>query len=546
MAKKPDYGRGPQAFLEYAHFIVDHPNYAGMPDVYMDNGDIQWEAPSNRKSGKHKDTHHRRRDWWREKAIEVGIDPNALHWISRTAKIIHPTKKKPCKSCGRVMDIRYSYPSATLGRRIQNLDFVDESFPIDPVEHITSLVTRLVEQFGDKMFGILPELLGTSSVEVPALPPELQRWLTWIDEEYIPQEPSTLSPGAMSNAPDRLDGFHSFNLCCRSKTDPGRSRENLQSYSTDRRVFEYWVEGDWVAADRLMGLIRSDKQLKQEICVNGHAGPCAADHIGPISLGFVHRPEFQLLCRMCNSAKNNRMSVRDVQHLIAAEGRGQQVASWYCRTLWTRRKESVTDEETALRLSKLLRDNRHTLMRVLEQVAAAGHFTFLATFLGLDFAEHDVEFVNLRVEDHLTRFDQLVHSDRTTKYAAEQRARRLRVAFDALRDYFAKENRNAYVISNDEIEALIRDATCELHGTSDNIKTLDKDLRSVLSAEVPSDEDLRKVAARIPSLQDEPAKFKTARTALQKAMDLVAEELSLLWDDERYVRAILDEEAEGA
>jgi hypothetical protein len=29
-------------------------------------------------------------------------------------------------------------------------------------------------------------------------------------------------------------------------------------------------------------------------------------------------------------------------------------------------------------------------------------------------------------------------------------------------------------------------------------------------------------------------------------MDLVAEELSLLWDDERYVRAILDEEAEGA
>ena len=30
MAKKPDYGRGPQAFLEYVHFIVEHPNYAGM------------------------------------------------------------------------------------------------------------------------------------------------------------------------------------------------------------------------------------------------------------------------------------------------------------------------------------------------------------------------------------------------------------------------------------------------------------------------------------------------------------------------------------
>jgi Alw26I/Eco31I/Esp3I family type II restriction endonuclease len=544
MAKKPDYGRGPQAFLEYVHFIVEHPNYAGMPDVYMDNGNIQWEAPSNRKSGKHKDTHHRRRDWWREKAIEVGIDPNALHWISRTAKFIHPTKKKPCKNCGRVMDIRYAYPSATLLRRIERLDFIDESFPVDPLEQLTSLVTRLVEQFGDRVFTALPGLLGTSSVIVPALAPELEKWLAWIEEKYLPQEPSTLSPGAMSNAPDRLDGFHSFNLCCRSKTDPGRSRENLQSYTTDRRVFEYWVEGDWVAADRLMGLIRSDKHLKEEACVNGHAGPCAADHIGPISLGFVHRPEFQLLCRMCNSAKNNRMSVRDVRHLMAAESRGEQVASWYCKTLWDRRKVSVVDEETALRLSKLLRDNRHTMMRVLERIAEAGHFTFLATFLGLDCAKHDVVFANLRVEDHLTRFDEMVHSDRTTKYAVEQQARRLRVAFDALRDYFGKQNRNAFVISNNEIELSIRKAICELDAASDSVKRVDEELKAVVSAEVASDDQLREVAAKVPNTQDEPARFRQARTALQKAMDLVAEELSALWDDERYVRAVLEEEAE--
>jgi len=220
------------------------------------------------------------------------------------------------------MDIRYAYPSATLLRRIERLDFIDESFPVDPFEQLTSLITRLVEQFGDRVFAALPGLLGTSSVIVPALAPELDKWLAWIEEKYLPQEPSTLSPGAMSNAPDRLDGFHSFNLCCRSKTDPGRSRENLQSYITDRRVFEYWVEGDWVAADRLMGLIRSDKHLNEAACVNGHAGPCAADHIGPISRGFVHKPEFQLLCRMCNSAKNNRMSVTDVRHLMAAESRG--------------------------------------------------------------------------------------------------------------------------------------------------------------------------------------------------------------------------------
>jgi Alw26I/Eco31I/Esp3I family type II restriction endonuclease len=440
------------------------------------------------------------------------------------------------------MDIRYAYPSSTLLRRLERLD---ESFPVDPSEHITSLVARLVERFGDRVFAILPALLSIPSVKVPTLPPKLQDWLTWIEENYMSQEPKTLSPGVMSNAPDRLDGFHSFNLCCRSKTDPGRSKENLQSYTTDRRVFEYWVGGDWVAADRLMGLIRSDKQLKGEACVNGHSGPCSADHIGPISLGFAHRPEFQLLCKTCNSAKNNRMSVKDVRHLIAAEAKGEQVPSWYCKALWDWRKGSVVDEEMALRLSKLLRDNRHTLMRVLERIAYAGHFTFLATFLGLDCAKHDVEFVKLRVENHLTRFDEMIYSPRTTKYAVEQQARRLRVAFDALRDYVGKENRNAFVISTDRTEKEIRNAICELEASASGIKELDEKLRDVLSAEVPSDEGLRDAVVKVPSARNEPAEFARARAALQRAMDLVAEELALRWwDDERYVRAPLDEEGE--
>src|ERR1017187_9341232 len=94
MARKAEYGRGHTAFLDYVHFIIDDPNYAGMPDVHMDNGDIQWEAPSNRQGGKFKDTHHRRRDWWRKKAIEIGIDPTSAQWISTTAKAIHPTRSE--------------------------------------------------------------------------------------------------------------------------------------------------------------------------------------------------------------------------------------------------------------------------------------------------------------------------------------------------------------------------------------------------------------------------------------------------------------------
>jgi hypothetical protein len=71
--------------------------YAGMPDVYYDDDRIQWEAPSNRKTGAFKQTHARRKAWWLRKAREVGIDPESSQWISRVAKQIHPTKEKPCK-----------------------------------------------------------------------------------------------------------------------------------------------------------------------------------------------------------------------------------------------------------------------------------------------------------------------------------------------------------------------------------------------------------------------------------------------------------------
>lgn len=543
MGRKAEYGRGHDAFLEYVRSIIEHPNYRGMPDLYNDKGEVQWEAPSNRKSGKFKDTHHKRRDWWRRKAVEIGIDPDSPNWISRVAKTLHPTKQKPCKRCGRVMDIRYAYPSYHLLRRIKKLNYIDESFPLDPLEHVTDLVARLVDRFGDQVFNDLPKLFKTSSIRSPRLEPRLDVWLQWITETYIPSEPSTLSPGAMSNAPDRLDGFHSFNLCCRSKADKGRSKENLQSYTTDRRVFEYWVEGDWVAANEMMGLIRTDPRLRGEDCANEHPGPCSADHIGPISLGFTHRPQFRLLCKACNSAKNNRMSYSDVELLRRAEREGEQVASWYCEKLWDLRKEDVTDEETALRLSKLLRDNRHTVMTILDQIARAGHLTFLSTFLGLEYADYKVTFTNVRAENHVTQFDSIEHVDRTTSYAAEQKARRLRVAFDALWDYVNKENRNALSITSPEIEKKIREALCNLDQSSEEIDRLDRELGDLLSSDAAwQDDRARKLVERVPTRTEEPKGFAAARKCIADAMELVAQRLSDMWTDERYVRASLDDE----
>ena len=259
----------------------------------------------------------------------------------------------------------------------------------------------------------------------------------------------------MSNAPDRLDGFHTYNICCRHRSDTGRHTPNMQTYSTDRRVFKHWASGDWIAADRMMGQIRS--KLRGEHCVHGHSGPCDADHIGPISSGFCHRPCFQMLCSSCNSAKNNRLSQADVSLLIAQEAQGEKVISWHTKSVWDARKGSMSDDETAGRLSKLLRENRHALMHCLQQISKAGHYSFLLGYLELHYADSKVEFRNLRVEDHITRFDEEIRTPRTTQYAATQKVRRIRIAFQDLEEYHKKENRNTFLVSNLKSEAALRE-----------------------------------------------------------------------------------------
>lgn len=542
MSESQQYGSRGQSwhpdFIRYMEFIANHETYGGMPDAFNEENKIQWEAPSNRRSGKYKDTHHKRREWWRKKAVSISISPESAKWISRTARQVHPTLKKPCKRCGRVMELRYVYPSSTLLKRLIKMGYVDESFPLEPFERIADLVTRLVEVFGDSVFSNLPDLLQTSEIAPPNLEASLPDWLNWIEREYVPQEPSILSPGAMSNAPDRFDGFHSFNQCCRSSADKGRSQSNLKAYTTDRRVFEYWTEGNWIAADRLMGRVRAD--FSSESCFNGHPGPCSADHIGPLSLGFTHRPEFQLLCKPCNSAKNNRMSPREVVHLRKVEADGETVISWHSQALWDLRKNDVLDQETALRLSKILRDNRHTLMSVLQRIADAGHFTFLATFLELEYAEQKVEFVNLHVENHITQFERISYLPRETKYVEEQKARRCRIAFESLRDYFRKGTRNAYVVTTSQIESEIVNTLGFLKRSSSAIQELDKQISKLLSSssEVPGEKSFHTIVERIP--REYPVNFVEAKKRIVVVMQLAAVELSNQWDSDRYVRGELN------
>ncbi|MBN9382015.1 MAG: Alw26I/Eco31I/Esp3I family type II restriction endonuclease [Chitinophagaceae bacterium] len=520
------------AFIAYMEAMVSHPVYEGMPDAIKEDGKIQWEAPSNRSGGQYQHTHHKRREWWRRKAESMDIDVTKDKWISRAAKMIHPTGEKPCKRCGRIMRIAYVYPNEWLVQKFRKK--YGEDFEISILEPITDVVQRAYDLMGGRIIDEISDILSTKDIRVPGFGDDLESFLEWIEETYIPMEPGLLSPGAMSNAPDRLDGFHSFNRCCRGSADKGRNSENLLSYVTDRRVFEYWSAGDWIAADRLMGLIRTT--LKNEPCADGGNGPATADHIGPISLGFCHRPEFRLLSKAANSAKNNRMSLQDVQHLRRCEEAGTQVVSWYAGYLWDRRKNEIDSEEMALRFSKQLRDNQRNAMRTLCEIYDSGKFSFLLYLLELGYADQNVEFINLSAKDFVTCYEKIVVEKRHTKYATEQKARRVRIGFEALRAYKEKENRHFLAIAKETVDGYVQQAISCLDRQDKNFFELDLLLHNTLLPEEGNvaEEKLRMIVNQFPTHTVEV--FEEAKALLSKAMAVIGKAIYDASGSDRYVR----------
>lgn len=527
-------------FVSYMKTIVTNPIYSGMPDAVKSDGKIQWEAPSNRSGGDYQFTNNKRKEWWKDKAESVGIDTSKDQWISKTAKFIHPTGKKPCKRCGQIMTIGYVYPSSILMKRFKK--YIDPNFEVDMNESVHDLIQHAYSISKIRFLSSFKAIFKAKDIQVPDFGGDLDEIFIWLDSEYIPKEPSTLSPGVMSNAPDRFDGFHSFNRCCRGKADKGRSTNNLKSYTTDRRVFEYWSEGNWIAADRLMGLVRS--VFSNEATADGRDGPPSADHIGPISLGFRHRPEFKLLSQEANSAKNNRMSLDDVLHLINCEKEGVEVASWYAKPLWNLRKHDVNSDEKALRLSKMLRDNQRNAMHILCMMFNKDKYSFLIYLLELDYADKNFTFKNLRVENFITTFDHLIVEPRTTMYSNEQKARRIRIGFEALKGYMEKDNRHTYQVESDEVLSLVNRSIETLDNSSMDrqIKKLDGDFRYIMyeSESGISLDALKEYADAFPSKNEIPV-FVDARDCLYLAMLKVARSLSSQWDDNRYVRTGLSD-----
>jgi len=255
--------------------------------------------------------------------------------------------------------------------------------------------------------------------------------------DYIyPNKKGGLSPGAMSNAPDRLDGYHSYNLCCRSKQDTGRHKSNLARYGEDRRAYENWSDGDWKAASWLM----------KEFQKHG----VSPDHLGPISLGFKHRPKFRPLTQSANSARNNRMTYEDVSLLIKDE-KDEEVISAHSKALWNLLKNCVKKDDDALRLSKLMRENMHFILSIFSYVAERGHKNFLIkNFLHPEYANYSIMFDGF--DPKTGYYKEMIKTEGNKKQYKNNAIRYIRISFESLLQYSTKKNRHLKKWMTDEME----------------------------------------------------------------------------------------------
>jgi len=423
-------------FTAYQEFIVNHPNYAGLHYKRKDDNSIAWVAFKKSKDGKLRDI------WWRNKAQEFGFPLNAGFYV-KVAVLIHPTKKHVCQICGKSLSVFYVYPKKTLLEKINkelNCNFI--AFEKDIFEIIDS------SQFDLNKWKIVFNIQRLTNVN------DKDSLKDWLKTNHVDiSSKSFLSPGVMSNAPDRFDGFHSDGNCCRSKSDKGRHKENLQRYGQDRRVYENWADGDWKQADRLMSMFRKFN--------------LSADHIGPISLGFCHRPKFAPLTKEENSAKNNRMSFSDVQILIADEKNGEQVISWHSKYIWDSLKNRVSNDDEAVKLSAILRRNLHWVLTIFSMLDEHGFRDFLMQFLNLEYSNFDYKFPDFE-PDNIGR---IVQISKKGKNQENNKERYIRVAFESLEDYKNKSNRRVSEWNNTEIDNQINQLFAKIKA-NDNEKAL--------------------------------------------------------------------------
>lgn len=403
-------------FKEYMEFIVNHPNYKGIPYTRKESGEVAWIAAKQSEVGA------QRVAWALEKASQLGIK-NEPGIFAKVMLQIHPTKTKPCQICGREMSLYYVYLNSNFAKKI-NTTFGTEFTTLDSLNDVCKFLLKNAVTEKDLILFLKEEFsLDKEYSDINSLQKDI---------EFLCRNGGSnkLGPGAMSNYPDRLDGFHTYNRCCRQTEDTGRHSENMKTYGKDRRAYEYWSDGNIHAANKFM----------TSIFFKGSS----ADHIGPISLGFKH--DSLLLRKMKggeNSAKRDRLRKQDIEELILIEENNAPflAISWFSENIWNFIKENYEKYSDLTTLRNLLKQNIANYLEILWEIKTTCAPT------GADFLFKYFIKPKLKDFEFTYSFDDLgVITGKTmrrmTDATRKEIDRYVRISMASLDDYKGKDNRN--------------------------------------------------------------------------------------------------------
>ena len=427
------YGRGKfpahENYVKYMSEVVQHPNYAGMPNAVSSAGRINWQVSSGKSTSFYKD-YLARKVWWEEKSADLGLYENGdkTGVFTVAARLLSPTGYRPCRLCGSEMNVGYFYVNHTFSKTLER-DFIGLSLPkfIAISDVIAAVQNSKYSEVYEKAFlQYFPERRDVFS--------EFGVTITAFQKSnYI--RTTKLSPGFMGNPPDRLDGFHDYCLNCRKDNDPGRQDENMRSYSRDRRAFVWWAEGNWALADQLYNSAGPGK-CEFDGC-SEQLEKVSPDHVGPLACGFKQLPVFIPSCQRHNSAKNRRFTYSDVKKLMEYElTSGDSVASWQVRAHWDAHKDLICSDKEAIALSNSMRSIQDMYLRVLYDLILVKKYRFLATILSPEYAMYDYHFRDLDTA-RLT-FSSYTDKKNTSDIRLQQRCRVIRIGFDSLNEYIEK------------------------------------------------------------------------------------------------------------
>lgn len=409
------------------NFIINHPNYKGLPITKRADGSYSWIAPAKGNIGLS------RINWAKNKMKEFGISENDTRPYSKLMFEIHPTKEKVCQICGNTMSLYYIYVNTNFAKSIKKEFNYDADITQSIYEVCNNLIALNFEENRIKKF-----LIDSFHLNI-SLSDSLDFILQNCEKSCRNGDSKKLGPGAMSNFPDRFDGFHTYNRCCRSKEDKGRSKENLRTYGKDRRAYEYWSDGNIYAANLFM---RSNYFIGT-----------SADHIGPISLGFVHDPHYlRPMSSGENSSKRDKLSLEDINALIRIENAtGVSAISSFSANLWQYIKQNYIDNKEHIPIYReLLKQNMNNFMFILwtiqDKCKIKGKKLLITAFL-----EPKFDYFNYNYS--FTASGEIIGTTlrHKTDSSKNEINRYIRVAFEAIDDYNEKNNRN-FKNSLDEVD----------------------------------------------------------------------------------------------